>query len=80
MDLAKRDLDLGYEGRTFSVRAYLDGKAVTGPGWHSVIIENRTVIQSEQKPNLSPDACLSEAVQFVVGFVDKQIAASGGRS
>jgi hypothetical protein len=79
MELAKRDLDLGYGGRTFTVRAYLDEKARSGPGWHSVIVENRSIVQFEQPPTQSADNCLTEAVGFVVRLVDKQIGALDGR-
>ena len=44
LDLAKRDLPLTLGGRTFAVRAYLDRADPEGPGWHTVIIENRTPI------------------------------------
>ena len=76
MDMAKHDMTLGYGGRTFAVRAYRDGGAADGPGWHAVVVENRTPLRHGQGP--SPDAagCLAEAVRFVAGLVDAQTGVS----
>jgi hypothetical protein len=76
MDLAKRDLTLGYGGRTFAVRAYLDGSSPAGPGWHAVVVENRTPLRHGRAPSPTAEGCLAEAVRFVAGLVDAQAAAA----
>ena len=75
MDAAKRDMTLGYGGRTFAVRAYEDGAAVDGPGWHAIIIENRMPLRHEQAPTAGPAACFAEAVRFLAGVVEEQAGA-----
>jgi hypothetical protein len=70
MDLAKRDLILGYGGRTFAVRAYLDERSPAGPGWHAVVVEHRTPLRHGRAPTPTAAGCLAEAVRFVTGLVD----------
>jgi hypothetical protein len=77
MDLAKRDLMISMNGRTFSVRAYHDGTDSNGPQWHTVIIENRTPVTYERAPESSAAASLAEAVRYLVTFVD---LSNGGAS
>ncbi|MEA2525992.1 MAG: hypothetical protein QOF73_3219 [Thermomicrobiales bacterium] len=69
MDLAKRDLTVTRGGRTFSVRAYLDGRHPSGPGWHAVIVENRTPLRHALAPTTDPEACLAAAVRFLTATV-----------
>ena len=76
MDLAKRDMTLGYGGRTFAVRAYLDGSGPDGPGWHAVVIENRTPLRHGRAPHPTAEGCLAESVRFVVGLVEAQADAA----
>ena len=70
MDLAKRDLTISMNGRTFTVRAYHDGNDTNGPQWHTVIIENRTPVAYERAPESSAAASMAEAVRYLVAFVD----------
>ncbi|MDP9364068.1 MAG: hypothetical protein M3Q10_07550 [Chloroflexota bacterium] len=76
MEFDKRDLALAYGGRTFAVRAYFDGAGVGGPGWRSVIIENRLPLSHEQAPADGPAACFAEAVRFLAGAVEAQAEAA----
>jgi hypothetical protein len=78
MDLAKRDMTLHYQNRTFSLRAYANGNDLDGPSWHTVIVENRTPLSYEQEPQPGPTGCFAEAVRFLVAMVDLQtgVAAS----
>jgi hypothetical protein len=69
MDLAKRDLTLTRGGRTFTVRAYLDGRDPAGAGWHAVIVENRTPQRHQLAPTPDPEACLDAAVRFLTEAV-----------
>ena len=78
MDTAKRDLVLAYGGRTFAVRAYFDGAGAGGPGWRSVIIENRLPLAHEQAPADGPAACFAEAVRFLTGAVESQAGIDSG--
>jgi len=78
LDLAKRDLPLTLGGRTFAVRAYLDGRAPDGPGWHAVIIEHRTPLDHGLVPTADPEACLAAAVRFVTAAVAADAARRGG--
>jgi hypothetical protein len=71
MDLAKRDLSLAFGNRTFSVRAYRDGDGPGGPGWHAVIIEDRTPLHYEQGPHVSAADCFAEAVRFLATIVEE---------
>ena len=79
MDTAKRDLVLAYGGRTFAVRAYRDASGDGGPGWRSIIIENRTPLMHEQAPAVGPAACFAEAVRFLTGAVEAQADAAALR-
>ena len=72
MDLAKRDMAVTYAGRTFAVRAYLDNAGPDGPGWHAVVIENRTPLVLPQRSDLGAADCLSGAVRFVTELVESQ--------
>ena len=65
MDLAKRDLNFTRGGRTFAVRAYLDDRNPVGPGWHAIIVENRTPLRHALPPAPEADACLAAAVHFL---------------
>lgn len=65
LDFRKRDMDVVYGGRSFSLRAYRDAGA-----WRGVIIENRTPVPSWLEP--APDAAvwLGAAVAFIAAVVD----------
>ncbi len=76
MDHDKRDLVLAYGGRTFAVRAYRDGTHADGPGWRSIIIENRIPLMHEQAQATGPAACFAEAVRFLTGAVEAQVDAA----
>lgn len=78
MEFDKRDLALTYQGRNFAVRAYFDAAGVGGPGWRSVIIENRLPLAHEQAPADGPAACFAEAVRFLAGAVEIQAEAAAG--
>jgi hypothetical protein len=69
LDLAKHDHAVVLGGRTFAVRAYLDRRAPDGPGWHAVIVENRTPIDHELGPTDEPEACFAAAVSFLTAKV-----------
>jgi hypothetical protein len=69
LDLAKRDLPLTLGGRTFAVRAYLDRRAPDGPGWQTVIIEDRTPINHGLVPTDDPEECLAAAVRFLAATI-----------
>ncbi len=75
MDLAKHDMTVTYGGRTFTVRAYLDGEG-QGVGWPAVVIENRTPLGHGPAVGLDPAGCFAEAVRFLASVVDAQAAAS----
>jgi hypothetical protein len=76
MEFDKRDLALTYGGRTFAVRAYFDRAGVSGPGWRSVIIENRLPLSHEQVSADGPASCFAEAVRFLAGAVEAQAEAA----
>jgi hypothetical protein len=65
LDLAKRDLIHTRGGRTFAVRAYLDGSHPAGPGWHAIIVENRTPLRHTLSPTGDAGACLAAAIRFL---------------
>ncbi len=65
LDLAKRDMTLGYGGRTFVLRAYRDDGT-----WHVVIVERRTPISHWLAPSADPATCLAAAVGFIAAAVD----------
>jgi hypothetical protein len=69
LDLAKRDLTLVLGGRTFAVRAYQDGRAPAGPGWHAVVVEDRTPLRHTLAPTGDPEVCLAAAVRFLTAAV-----------
>ena len=75
MDLAKHDMTVTYGGRTFAVRAYLDGEG-SQAGWHAVIIEHRTPLGHGHAVGLDPASCFAEAVRFVVTLVDAPAVAT----
>jgi hypothetical protein len=79
LDLARRDLALILGGRSFSIRAYLDRRAPDGPGWHTVIVENRTPLSHELPPTEDPDACLDAAVRFLTAVTATQVADARGQ-
>jgi len=70
LDLAKHDRTVALGDRTFAVRAYLDRRAPDGPGWHAVVVENRTPIDHELAPTDSPEECLAAAIRFLSAKVD----------
>lgn len=70
MDTTKHDMALTYGGRTFAIRAFRNGSGPGDPGWHAIIIENRTPLRHEQGPNLSVAGCFAEAVRFLTAAVD----------
>jgi hypothetical protein len=65
LDLAKHDRTISLGDRAFAVRAYLDRRAPDGPGWHAVIIENRTPVNHELVPTDDPEECFAAAVRFL---------------
>ena len=65
LDLAKRDMTLGYGGRAFVLRAYRDDGT-----WHVVIVESRTPINHWLRPTADPASCLAAAVGFIAAAVD----------
>lgn len=80
MDTTKRDMVLGYGGRTFAVRAYRDDARgdIDGAGWRSVIIENRMPLVHDQITASGPEGCFAEATRFVAGIVEKDAAGAMG--
>jgi hypothetical protein len=74
----KRDLTVGYAGRTFAIRAYLDGAIAAGPQWRSLIIENHTPLPSEPRPATDPASCLADAVQHLVAALETPAAGDRG--
>lgn len=79
VDLAKHDMTVTFAGRTFSLRAYLDGNHPDGPGWYAVVVENRTPLPYEESPATNPADCLAEAVRFVVAFAEASAAVASAR-
>ena len=69
LDLAKRDLTVVLGGRIFAIRAYLDRRAPDGPGWHAVIVENRTPLDHELTPAEDAEDCIAAAVRFLTAAV-----------
>ena len=65
LDLAKRDMTLGYGDRTFALRAYREDGA-----WHGVIIENKTPVRNTLAPTADAASCFAAAVQYVAAAVD----------
>jgi len=65
-DTAKRDMTLGYGGRTVAVRVYRDGSGPDGPAWRAVMIEDRTPLRHGQGPTSTPEDCFADAVRFLV--------------
>ena len=71
LDLAKRDMTIGYGDRTFVLRAYLDSGA-----WHGIIIENKTPLRNALTPTADPASCFAAAVAFVAAAVDSPAGAT----
>ena len=69
LDLAKRDLTVVLGGRIFAIRAYLDRRSLDGPGWHAVIVENRTPLDHALTPAVDANACIDAAVRFLTAAV-----------
>lgn len=69
LDLAKRDLTVVLGGRIFAIRAYLDRRSLDGPGWHAVIVENRTPLNHALTPTEDAGACIDAAVRFLTTSV-----------
>ena len=72
MDLTKRDMTVVFGGRSFAVRAYRDGNGPDGPGWHAVVIENRTPLRHALAPALGPATCFAVAVRFLANLVESE--------
>ena len=70
MDLLKRDVTIGINGRQFSIRAYHDGDDENGACWHTIIIENRTPLRYDQGPETSAAAGVAEAVRYLIEYVE----------
>jgi hypothetical protein len=70
MDYPKRDLSVTFGDRTFSVRAYHDSDGPGGPGWHAVIIEDRTPLHYDQRPHANGADCFAQAVRFLATMVE----------
>jgi hypothetical protein len=69
LDLDKRDHTLVLGGRSFAIRAYLDRRSPDGPGWHTVIVENRTPLNHELTPTDDPQDCIDAAIRFLTAAV-----------
>ena len=65
LDLAKRDMTLGYGGRTFVLRAYRENGT-----WQVVIVERRTPMSHWLGPTADSATCLAAAVGFIAATVD----------
>lgn len=78
LDLDKRDLTLVLGERSFAVRAYLDRRAPEGPGWHAVIVENRTPLSHDLTPTADAEDCIAAAVRFLTAAVAIETAAHPG--
>ena len=76
-EYAKRDLVVGYDGRTFALRAYRDDTIAAGPQWRSLIIEHRTPLRFEARLAADPASCLAEAVRQLIAAVEAGAAADG---
>ena len=79
LDLDKRDLKLVLGGRSFAIRAYLDRRAPDGPGWHTVIVENRTPLNHALTPTDDPQDCIDAAVRFLTAAVATDAAGRPSR-
>jgi hypothetical protein len=71
LDLAKRDMTIGYGDRTFVLRAYLDDGA-----WHGIIIENKTPLRNALAPAADAASCFAASVGFIAALVE---SAAGAR-
>jgi hypothetical protein len=65
----KRDLTVGYAGRTFAIRAYLDDAIAAGPQWRALIIEQRTPLRFDARLAPDPASCLAEAVRQLIASI-----------
>ena len=65
LDLAKRDMTIGYRDRTFALRAYREGGT-----WHGIIIEDKTPLRNALEPAADSASCFAAAVQLVAATVD----------
>lgn len=74
---AKRDLAVGYGGRSFAIRAYRDDAIADGPQWRALILEHRTPLRFEARLAPDPASCLAEAVRHLVAAVEAGAAAEG---
>ena len=79
LDLDKRDFTLVLGGRSFAIRAYLDRRAPDGPGWHTVIVENRTPLDHELTPTDDPQDCIDAAVRFLTAAIATETAGRPSR-
>lgn len=75
LDLAKRDMTVGYGDRTFVLRAYLEGGA-----WHGIIIENKTPLRGALAPAADAASCFAAAVAFVAAVVDSSAGSTLART
>ena len=75
LDLAKRDMTVGYGGRTFTLRAYRHHGA-----WHGCIVENRMPLGNGLEPTADAAAYFAAAVGFIAAVVDASVAAIGTRT
>ena len=66
----KRDLTIGYAGRTFAIRAYLDDAIAAGPQWRALIIEHRTPLRFDARLAPDPASCLAEAVRQLIASIE----------
>ena len=80
MDLAKRDLTIHMNGRTFLIRSYHDGNDTNGPQWHAMIVESKTPLNYDRAPESSAAASIAEAVRYLVSFVEAPTAVSAAYS
>jgi hypothetical protein len=71
----KRDLTVGYAGRTFAIRAYLDGAIAAGPQWRALIIEQRTPLPYAARLSPDPASCLADAVRHLIAAIAAPAAA-----
>jgi hypothetical protein len=68
----KRDLTVGYAGRTFALRAYRDDTIAAGPQWRSLIIEHRTPLPYAARLSPDPASCLADAVRHLIAAIAAQ--------
>jgi hypothetical protein len=77
-EYAKRDLVVGYDGRTFALRAYRDDTIAAGPQWRALIIEHCTPLPYAAPLAPDPAACLADAMRHLIASVEAQAKGERG--